>query len=77
MSKVDTTIKFYRLQKNLSQNDIAKILGTTQTNISFIETKKQYPDIDTALKISEILGVPIGKLYSEEELNLMKYKSIK
>jgi len=70
----DTTIGYYRKKLNLSQQDLAKLLNTTQTNISFIETKRQYPDTETAQKLADILKTTIGKLYTETELELMRSK---
>jgi transcriptional regulator with XRE-family HTH domain len=68
----DTTIRYYRKKLNLSQQDLAKLLNTTQTNISFIETKRQYPDTETAQRLADILKTTIGKLYTETELELMR-----
>lgn len=75
MSIQDTTIRTYRKKAGLSQIDLAKLLNTTQTNISFIETKRQYPDIKEAEKIAEILHVTIGALWRDYELELILEKS--
>jgi DNA-binding XRE family transcriptional regulator len=74
MSKPDTTIGYYREKANYTQQKIADILGVPRTTMSFYETKREYPIMEVAEKIAELLEVPIGKLYSEEELNLMKAK---
>jgi len=71
----DLSIKFYRKKRELRQSDLAKILQITNTDMSFIENKKIYPKAELAEYLSQALGVPIGKLYSEEELNLIIYKS--
>jgi len=71
----DLSIKFYRKKRELRQSDLAKILQITNTDMSFIENKKIYPTAELAEYLSQALGVPIGKLYSEEELNFILYKN--
>jgi DNA-binding XRE family transcriptional regulator len=71
----DTSIRHYRKLADISQQDLAKLLNTTQTNISFIETKRQYPDLKTAEKLASILNVTIGILYMDYELELIRRKN--
>lgn len=71
----DKSIKYYRKKLKINQIDLANNLGITSTDMSFIENKKIYPAADTAEKLAEFLEVPIGKIYSEEELNLINYRS--
>lgn len=73
----DLSIKYYRKKANLSQENLAKKLGITRTDMSFIENKKIYPDTKTAEMLAEILGIPIGKIYSGEELEIILYKNKK
>ena len=67
----DTTIKYYRKQKGMKQSELAKFLKIPRTTVSFYENKRMYPDRNTADRLAEILGVPIGKLYSEIELEFI------
>lgn len=76
MHKQDTTISYYRNKANLSQQKLADILDIPRTTMSFYENKRQYPTIDVAEKIAELLQVPIGTLYSHEELELMRSKAM-
>lgn len=71
----DKSIKYYRKKLNLRQSDLADKLGITNTDMSFIENKKLYPNEIMAEWLSQALGVPIGKLYSEEELNLIMFRT--
>ena len=71
----DTTIGYYRKKANISQQKMATELKIPRTTMSFYETKREYPTIQIAEKIAEILGVPIGRLYSEAELNLIIFRS--
>ena len=70
----DTSIKYYRKRLNLKQSDLAEKLGVTYTDMSFIENKKLYPTPEVAEWLSQALGVPIGKIYSEAELNLIVFR---
>jgi DNA-binding XRE family transcriptional regulator len=71
----DTTIRYYRKKANISQNKLAELLNLPRTTISFFETKRQYPDINTAERIAEILQVPVGALWLDYELDLIREKS--
>jgi transcriptional regulator with XRE-family HTH domain len=71
----DTSIRHYRKLAGISQQRLATLLNTTQTNISFIETKRQYPDLKTAEKLASILNVTIGILYMDYELELIRRKN--
>jgi DNA-binding XRE family transcriptional regulator len=67
----DKTIRYYRKKIDINQSDLAKTLGITVTDMSFIENKKLYPTPELAELISQILKVPIGALWKESELNLI------
>lgn len=77
MYKQDTSISYYRNKAKLSQQKLADILDIPRTTMSFYENKRQYPSIEEAEQIAEILQVPIGSLYSHEELALMRARSLR
>ena len=68
---MDTTIKYYRRKLRIRQSDLARILNITNTNMSYIENKKLYPNMDIAELLADALSVPIGKLYEDYELELI------
>ena len=70
---IDGTIYKYRKDK-FSQQQLADRLNIPRTTMSFYETKRQYPDLKTAERLAEILGVVIGKLYTPEELEIINSK---
>jgi len=72
---IDKSIKYYRKKLKIKQSDLASKLSVTSTDMSFIENKKLYPSNQVAEQMAEILEVPIGKIYSEEELNLIIFRS--
>jgi DNA-binding XRE family transcriptional regulator len=71
---MDTTIKFYRKENKLTQQELADLLEIPRTTMSFYEAKRQYPPLVVAEKLAEILKVTIGILYSEQELEVIKTK---
>ena len=77
MYKQDTSISYYRNKANLSQQKLADILDIPRTTMSFYENKRQYPSIEVAEQIAEILQVPIGSLYGHEELAMMRARSLR
>ncbi len=70
----DNTIYTYRTKRGITQQQFAELLKLPRTTVSFFETKRQYPDFKTAEKMADILGTLIGKLYSQEELEVIKTK---
>ena len=67
----DKSIRYYRKKLDIMQADLAKTLGITATDMSFIENKKLYPTSELAERISQILKVPVGALWKECELELI------
>jgi DNA-binding transcriptional regulator YiaG len=50
------TLKKYRLEHNLSQEELAKLIGTTVFTINRWERAKHYPPQST-LKLLKLLGI--------------------
>jgi len=70
----DKSIKYHRKKLDIKQADMAKTLGITNTDMSFIENKKQFPSAELAEQISQLLKVPVGALWKEYELELILNK---
>lgn len=60
--KFGKKLKQLRLKKNLSQGDIARILGVHRTYISGLERGMRNPSLLTVQKIAKALGVEAKKL---------------
>lgn len=58
----------------IKQKDLAKKIGITVTDLSFIENKIFYPTAKLAKKIAEILKAPLGTLWQDYELELILRK---
>ena len=63
-SNVGIAIKTIREQKGLSQNQLAKKSGISQSAISSIESTTKSPSIDTVFEIASALGISITDLLS-------------
>ncbi|PKP20474.1 MAG: transcriptional regulator [Bacteroidetes bacterium HGW-Bacteroidetes-21] len=59
MQNIGLTIQGLRKQKKLSQIDIHKKTGISQTYISQIESGERIPTIETLQKISVALDIPL------------------
>lgn len=51
-------IKFYRMQNNLSQQELAEKCETATNYISEIETGRKFPSIEMIEKLASVLNVP-------------------
>ncbi len=55
-------IKFARMRKELSQEQLAELVDVSRTAISFIETARQNPTILKVIDIAKALDVDIEEL---------------
>ena len=62
------TIKQRRLQKHLSQQELAVRLFVTRQTISNWENQKRYPDVPMLIKISQELDISLDYLLKEDEV---------
>jgi len=62
---VGENIKRYREAKNMTQEELARILGVTSSNISQIESGDRGLNVKKADKIAAALGVTLNDLMRE------------
>lgn len=55
-------IKFARMRKEISQEQLAELVEVSRTAISFIETARQNPTILKVIDIAKALDVDINEL---------------
>lgn len=60
--EVQNQIKKYRLASNLSQEDLAEKVFVTRQTISNWETGKNYPDLNSLVRLSTLFGVSLDIL---------------
>lgn len=76
MTKVSKNLKKIRTAKNLTQDALAEKLFVTRQTVSSWENDRTQPDIETLVKISEVLGVEIEELiYGEKRFSSAEEKT--
>ena len=63
------TIKVCREEKTITQDILAKSIGVSRRSIISIENGQSIPSVDIAMKISQVLEVPIDQLFIVENEN--------
>lgn len=64
---VGKSIRYYREQKDVSQQWLADAIGVSKMTVSNFESDKRYPNVEMVKKICETLGITLGKLMSYKE----------
>lgn len=64
---VGKSIRYYREQKDVSQQWLADAIGVSKMTVSNFESDKRYPNVEMVKKICKALGITIGKLMSYKE----------
>ena len=60
-------LKMLRKEKDLMQEDIAKVLGCTQRKISYMEQGVTEPDLQSLIKLADYFDVSIDFLCGRTE----------
>jgi methanogenic corrinoid protein MtbC1 len=66
MEILANNIKRYRIQKNVSQKDLADILDVSQTTISHYEKGSRQPVIENLIKLANLFEVPVDQLVGND-----------
>ena len=61
------TIKLYRENKRMTQNEVADILNVSPATISKYESGALEPNIESIKKLAELFGISIDELLSDEK----------
>jgi DNA-binding XRE family transcriptional regulator len=69
-------VKDYRTKNNLSQDQIAKVIGVSRPTYAAIESGKQQLSAEEAQKLAAMLGITIDELLSGNIANIEKYKQM-
>jgi len=74
--KIGQAIKKLRKAQDLTQGELAKIIGITQTYLSQIEASKRTPNTSILIEISAYFKVPLPIIFwfSIEEVDVKKEK---
>jgi len=63
---IGSTIRGYRLQKGMSQGDIAKRTGLLRCYLSRVENGHTVPSLETLQKIARALNLQLAEFFAEE-----------
>jgi len=66
--KLSNTLKVQRTIKNLTQEQLAELVGVTRKTINTVENGVYIPSTYLALKLSKVLDVTVEKLFQLNEL---------
>ena len=61
------TLKIERAIKNLTQDDLAKLIGVSRQTINSIETGRYVPSTVLALKISQVFEKPVNEIFELDD----------
>lgn len=66
---VGTQLRLLRQERNMSQRELAKRAGVTNSSISLIELNSVSPSVSSLKKILDALSVSISGFFAGEEIN--------
>ena len=61
------TIKVQRAKIDITQEQLAELVGVTRTTINFVERGKWVPSAVLALKIARVFNVPLEEVFYLDE----------
>lgn len=66
-----------RLEKGISQSELARMIGTQRSNISRLESGAQNPSLDTVLKIAAAMGMTASFTLEDKEETMSNRYSLR
>lgn len=66
-----------RLEKGISQSELARMIGTQRSNICRLESGAQNPSLDTVLKIADALGMTASLMLENKEESMCHVYSLR
>jgi len=70
--KIGLKIKLLRIERKISQQDLAAACNFEKSNLARIEAGRTNPTVATLLKICQVLDVSISQLFDFEEVGKQK-----
>jgi len=64
-----TWLRLARMEKDFTQSQVADAAGISVASYSLIESGFRVPSVDTAIRITDYLGVSIRNFVTEKALN--------
>jgi putative transcriptional regulator len=66
MPGLRNTLRELRAQRSMTQQELADAIGVTRQTVIAIELDKYSPSLETAFKIAQVFGVPLGQVFQYE-----------
>lgn len=70
--KIGLKIKLLRIERKISQQDLAAACNFEKSNLARIESGRTNPTVATLLKICQVLDTPISQLFDFDEVDNQK-----
>lgn len=74
-------LRYYRKKNKMTQNGLGDLLNVSRKTISGWENSRNYPDINTLIKISDLFGISLEELIKDNDFikntdhKINKYKN--
>ncbi len=65
--RIGSRIQFYRLQREMTQEELSEIIGTNQKHLSRIEAGYHRSNFDTIVAITKALRISVDALIAEQD----------
>ncbi len=62
-SRLNNSLKVQRAKKDLTQEQLAELVGVTRKTINTVENKKYIPSTYLSLKLAKVLEVSVEELF--------------
>lgn len=59
------TLRFYRLKREMSQEQLAKLSGVHKNSIIRYEQGIQMPSLESAIRLCRVLGVTLDEMFGQ------------
>ena len=69
--KIYNRIGLLRQERGMSRKELAEKIGVNFQTVGYLEREEYNPSLDLALRISEVLKVPVDFVFSTTELRPM------
>ncbi len=63
---MNNRLRILRAEANLSQGDLARLLGVSRQTINAVETDKYDPSLPLALRMAKIFGVAVDEIFLDD-----------
>lgn len=63
---MNNRLRILRAEAELSQGELARLLGVSRQTINAVETDKYDPSLPLALRMAKVFGVPVDAIFLDD-----------